>query len=109
MRTILVWAALALLLAPVAAFGPAAPSHIARSRVARSELALDAQQDDPLANPFLKAINAFQEAVQGQSIAATAKKSLAKLQAGDYDVAKTRAQLTSLIEDNPVVMLSFTT
>ena len=58
-------------------------------------------------NPFVKAINSFQEAVQN-SPAAAFKKNLAKAQAGSYDEAATRAELNALIAE-PAVMFSFTT
>ena len=59
-------------------------------------------------NPFLGLINGLQEAIQ-DSPAAKFKKGLAKLQAGDYDQAATKAELSGLIDDNGVIMFSFTT
>ena len=64
--------------------------------------------EDPIGNPFIKAINTLQESIQN-SPAAKFKAGLAKLQAGDYDVAATKAELDGLIEKNGVVMFSFTT
>ena len=40
---------------------------------------------------------------------ANLKQSLAKMQAGDYDVDAVSARLNSLITDTPVVMFSFST
>jgi hypothetical protein len=67
----------------------------------------DKSSDDPIGNPFVKAINSLQEAVQN-SPAAAFKKNLAKAQAGSYDEAATRAELNALIAE-PAVMFSFTT
>ena len=67
-----------------------------------------AEEEDVLDNPFLKAINGLQEAIQ-DSPAAKFKKGLAKLQAGDYDQTATKAELSGLIDDNGVIMFSFTT
>ena len=64
-------------------------------------------EDDPTGSPLIKAINALQEAIQ-QSPAAQFKKGLAKLQAGDYDEASVKAQLSGYIAE-PAVMFSFTT
>ena len=63
--------------------------------------------DVDLDNPFLKAINGLQEAFQN-SPAATFKKGLAKMQAGDYDETAIKAKLDSYISE-PAVMFSFTT
>lgn len=63
-----------------------------------------AMADDPTASPFVKAVNALQEAIQGQSFAASMKKAIAKMQAGSYDVEATRAKLTNLINETPVLM-----
>tara|TARA_B100000768_G_C11104999_1_gene300750 strand:+ start:309 stop:449 length:141 start_codon:yes stop_codon:yes gene_type:complete len=40
---------------------------------------------------------------------ANLKQSLAKMQAGDYDVDAVSARLNGLITDTPVVMFSFST
>ena len=64
--------------------------------------------DDVIGSPFIKAINSLQEAIQ-TSPAAKFKAGLAKLQAGDYDQAATKAELDGLISENRVVMFSFTT
>ena len=37
------------------------------------------------------------------------KKAMVKAMAGDYDVDATRAKLQGLVDDSPVLMLSFTT
>ena len=37
------------------------------------------------------------------------KKAMVKAMAGDYDVEATRAKLQGLVDDSPVLMLSFTT
>lgn len=66
--------------------------------------------DGPFAStgsPFIKAINSLQEALQNSPIA-QAKKSLAKMQAGDYDEAAVKAKLDAYIAE-PAVMFSFTT
>ena len=65
-------------------------------------------EEDPTANPVTQAINSFQEAIQNSPVA-NFKQSLAKLQAGDYDVDAVSARLNGLITDTPVVMFSFST
>ena len=64
--------------------------------------------EDPTANPLTKAINSLQEAMQNSPVA-NLKQSLAKMQAGDYDVDAVSARLNGLITDTPVVMFSFST
>ena len=64
-------------------------------------------QEDPTGSPFIKAINAFQEAIQ-QSPAANFKAKLAKMQAGDYDEVAVKAKLDAYMAE-PAVMFSFTT
>ena len=95
---------LAALLVRASAF--AAPAPVSRP-VSRSRSAIRMQQDDPIGNPFIKAINALQEAVQN-SPAAQFKSKLAKMQAGEYDEVATRAKLEQLMSE-PAVMFSFTT
>ena len=95
--------ALLVLLACHAAHAFAGPSAAPRSRVVR----MMANDDDPIGSPFMKAINALQEAVQS-SPAAAFKKNLAKMQAGDYDEAEVQAKLNAYIAE-PAVMFSFTT
>jgi hypothetical protein len=51
-------------------------------------------------------INTFTVAIQNSPLAA-GKAALAKLQAGEYDEAKTQATLDRYIADNPVMMFSF--
>ena len=64
--------------------------------------------EDPTANPLTQAINSLQEAMQNSPVA-NLKQSLAKMQAGDYDVDAVSARLNGLITDTPVVMFSFST
>ena len=73
----------------------------------RTRAAVRLQADDPIGSPFIKAINSLQEAIQN-SPAAKFKAGLAKLQAGDYDEAATKAKLEAYIAE-PAVMFSFTT
>ena len=61
-----------------------------------------------LAPPPSQAINSLQEAMQNSPVA-NLKQSLAKMQAGDYDVDAVSARLNGLITDTPVVMFSFST
>ena len=63
--------------------------------------------DDPTGNPVIQAINGLQEALQNSPVAQF-KKNLAKLQAGSYDEAATKARLDAYIAE-PAVMFSFTT
>lgn len=65
-------------------------------------------QDDPTGSPFVQAINSLQEAIQTSPVAKL-KSGLAKLQAGDYDVAATKAKLNAAIDGPVPVMFSFTT
>ena len=62
---------------------------------------------DPTGNPFIMAINTLQEALQNSPVAEF-KNKLAKLQAGNYDEAATKARLEAYIAE-PAVMFSFTT
>ncbi|KAG8465998.1 hypothetical protein KFE25_005568 [Diacronema lutheri] len=64
--------------------------------------------DDPTANPFVQAINAFTVAIN-ESPVSKFKVGLAKLQAGSYDEGATRARVDELIASNAVTMFSFTT
>ena len=64
--------------------------------------------EDPTGNPFIQAVNSFQEALQNSPVA-NFKKEFAKMQAGDYDEVATKAKLDSLISDTPCVMFSFST
>ena len=73
---------LLLVLAAVNSVGAFTAGAIA-PRVRRQQIHMMADDVD-LDNPFLKAINGLQEAFQN-SPAATFKKGLAKMQAGDYD------------------------
>merc|ERR1719424_994824 len=82
------------------AFAGATPPSYTRTAVRM-------QADDPTGSPFLKAINNLQEAIQN-SPAASFKKGLAKMQAGDYDEAAVKAKLNAYIAE-PAVMFSFTT
>ena len=50
----------------------------------------------------------LQEAMQNSPVA-NLKQSLAKMQAGDYDVDAVSARLNGLISDTPAVMFSFST
>ena len=91
-----------LLLSPASAFAAggtlrAAPRHNA-VRMA---------DDVNLDNPFLKAINGLQEAMQTSSVAEF-KAKFAKMQAGSYDEAAVNAKLDSLMAE-PAIMFSFTT
>ena len=86
-------------------FAPAATA----SRVATTRPAVRMSSgEDPTANPLTQAINSLQEAMQNSPVA-NLKQSLAKMQAGDYDVDAVSARLNSLITDTPVVMFSFST
>ena len=87
----------------------AASFAVASSRVTQTgtRAAVSMAENDPIGSPVIKAINALQEALQN-SPAATFKKGLAKMQAGDYDQAAVRSKLDSLMA-KPAVMFSFTT
>ena len=63
--------------------------------------------DDPTSNPFIQAINTLQETLQNSPVAEF-KSKLAKLQAGNYDEAATKARLEAYIAES-AVMFSFTT
>ena len=56
---------------------------------------------------FLK--DTYPTASRQASPAAKFKASLAKMQAGEYDEAATKAELEGLISENKIVMFSFTT
>jgi len=104
---ILAIAALLAAVAPTTAFlpGPTASRLTASSRAARKAFMRD---EDPTGSPLIQAINSLQEALQNSPVAKF-KAGLAKLQAGNYDVEATRAELNRLIAEEPVLMLSFTT
>lgn len=63
---------------------------------------------DPIGSPFIKFINGLQQGLQNSPLA-EGKKAFAKLQAGDYDVAETRAKLDKQISTSPCIMYSFST
>jgi len=94
-------------LSMIAGAGFVAPTAAA-ARVSPIRPAVRMSSDDPMANPVTQAINSFQETIQNSPIA-NFKQSLAKLQAGDYDVDAVSARLNGLIDDTPVVMFSFST
>mmetsp|Transcript_22544 Transcript_22544/g.72900 ORF Transcript_22544/g.72900 Transcript_22544/m.72900 type:complete len:109 (+) Transcript_22544:14-340(+) len=88
-----------------------APGHDIRSPVhlmRRSPVVPTMAEPDPLANPLLGFINSLQETIQ-TSPAAKFKAGLAKLQAGDYDVATVQSELNTRIRSTPCLMYSFTT
>lgn len=90
-------------------FGFASPmtTRVATIRGTRSAVRMMADED-PTGNPFIQAVNSFQEAIQNSPIA-NFKKEFAKMQAGDYDEATVKAKLDGLISDTPCVMFSFST
>jgi len=90
-----------LVLSPTAAFSRRLPAAAGASRAAVR------MAEDPLANPFIMAINKLQEAIQ-ESPASKFKKGVAKLQAGNYDKIAIQAELNSLMAE-PAIMFSFTT
>lgn len=90
-----------LVLSPTAAFSRRLPAAAGASRAAVR------MAEDPLANPFIMAINKLQEAIQ-ESPASKLKKGVAKLQAGNYDKIVIQAELNSLMAE-PAIMFSFTT
>ena len=96
-----------LLASALAGFSPAASVHVPSRGAVRSAVYM-AEPEDPTANPFIQAINSFQEALQTSPVAKF-KAQFAKMQAGDYDSAATAAKLESLIADTPCVMFSFST
>lgn len=91
-------------------FGVAPARGISRATpiTLRGGACMRPDEDDPTASPIMQAVNWLSQSVQ-QSPVAGLKKGLAKLQAGDYDEATTRAELDALIADNPVMVFSFTT
>lgn len=54
-------------------------------------------------------INDLTISIQKNSILSDGKKAFAKFQAGNYDKDKISSQIDSLINDNPIVIFSFTT
>ena len=75
-----------------------APRHL----VGRSAVRM--ANEDPTGSPFIQAINALQEAIQTSPFA-NFKSKIAKMQAGDYDVASVKAALDGYISE-PVMMFS---
>ena len=91
-----------------ASLGFASPVATMRTTAGGTRPAVRMMAEDPTGNPFIQAINSFQEAIQN-SPAANFKKEFAKMQAGSYDEAQVKARLDSLITDTPCVMFSFST
>ena len=87
-------------------FVPAASAS--RAAAARPAVRMSSGGEDPTANPLIHAVNSLQEAMQNSPVA-NLKQSLAKMQAGDYDVDAVSARLNGLISDTPAVMFSFST
>ena len=87
-------------------FVPAASAS--RAAAARPAVRMSSGDEDPMANPLIQAVNSLQEAMQNSPVA-NLKQSLAKMQAGDYDVDAVSARLNGLISDTPAVMFSFST
>ena len=87
-------------------FVPAASAS--RAAAARPVVRMSSGDEDPTANPLIQAVNSLQEAMQNSPVA-NLKQSLAKMQAGDYDVDAVSARLNGLISDTPAVMFSFST
>ena len=87
-------------------FVPAASAS--RAAAARPAVRMSSGGEDPTANPLIQAVNSLQEAMQNSPVA-NLKQSLAKMQAGDYDVDAVSARLNGLISDTPAVMFSFST
>ena len=79
-----------------------------RAAAARPAVRMSSGDEDPTANPLIQAVNSLQEAMQNSPVA-NLKQSLAKMQAGDYDVDAVSARLNGLISDTPAVMFSFST
>ena len=97
-----------MLVVSVAALTAYATGTAPMLQAARPAVRIRMQADDPIGSPFVKAINALQEAIQTSPIAKF-KKQMAVMQAGDYDKPAVSAKLESLISDNGAVMFSFTT
>ena len=99
-------ATLVAVVADSAFFVPAASAS--RGAAARPAVRMSSGDEDPTANPLIQAVNSLQEAMQNSPVA-NLKQSLAKMQAGDYDVDAVSARLNGLISDTPAVMFSFST
>ena len=87
-------------------FVPAASAS--RAAAARPAVRMSSGDEDPTASPLVQAVNSLQEAMRNSPVA-NLKQSLAKMQAGDYDVDAVSARLNGLISDTPAVMFSFST
>ena len=66
------------------------------------------EDEDPTKVWYAEIANVVQNALTNSPLN-EGKKAFVKMLAGDYDEAATKAKLLSLIEEKPVLMLSFTT
>ena len=64
--------------------------------------------EDPTKVWYADLANGVQNLLQNSPLN-EGKKAMVKAMAGDYDVDATRAKLQGLVDDSPVLMLSFTT